>query len=151
MPLRFTKFDLRDYLWNVYNVEVTKVRSYVKQQPLTQRDSHSRSWYRPQPLKIMMVELAKAFQWPELPASKESWNHELWKMREETMEKRNDEQMDQQQFRIPLKSAQPPSKDRKELADLAAQMVRGDVKWDNGVALDPKWEKVLAEADKVRQ
>ncbi|KAG6015084.1 hypothetical protein E4U43_005772 [Claviceps pusilla] len=144
VPLRFTKFDLRDYLWNLYNVEVTKVRSYVKQQPLTQRDSHSRSWYRPQPLKIMTVELAKPFQWPDLPTDLEPWNHELWKMRENMMEQRNEAQINQHKFQIPMKSREPLSKQRKELAGLAKKLQSGEVKWSNDVVLDPKWDALLA-------
>ncbi|POR31442.1 54S ribosomal protein L23, mitochondrial [Tolypocladium paradoxum] len=144
VPLRFTKFDLRDYLWNLYGVEVRTVRSYVKQQPLTQRNSHSRSWYRPQPLKIMTVELSKPFQWPELPTNLEPWSNELWKMREDLMEKRNEEQLHQHKFTIPMKSKEPLSKERKELASLAKQMLSGQVKWSNDVVLDPKWDSLLA-------
>ncbi|KAJ3520979.1 hypothetical protein NM208_g13496 [Fusarium decemcellulare] len=147
VPLRFTKFDLRDYLWNLYNVEVTKVRSYVKQQPLTQRNTHSRSWYRPQPLKIMTVELAKPFQWPELPEDKQPWSNQLWKMREDLMEKRNKEHIQRQRFQIPLKSKAPLSKERQELADLAKKIASGEEKWTNDVVLDPKWDKILENAN----
>ncbi|KAG5949791.1 hypothetical protein E4U53_005759 [Claviceps sorghi] len=149
VPLRFTKFDLRDYLWHLYSVEVTKVRSFVKQQPLTQRDSHSRSWYRPQPLKIMTVELAKPFQWPDRPTDLEPWNHSLWKMREDMIERRNDEQINQQKFQIPMKSREPLSKERRELAGLARKMESGEVKWSNDVVLDPKWDALLAKDTKA--
>ncbi|KAK7397954.1 mitochondrial 54S ribosomal protein YmL41 [Neonectria punicea] len=150
VPLRFTKFDLRDYLWNLYNVEVTKVRSFVKQQPLTQRNSHSRSWYRPQPLKIMNVELAKPFQWPEIPENKEPWSNQLWKMREELMDTRNEEHIQRQRFQIPLKSKEPASKEREQLADLAKKMLSGEVKWSNDVSLDPKWDKLLEKKNAVK-
>ncbi|KAF7544222.1 hypothetical protein G7046_g9830 [Stylonectria norvegica] len=143
VPIRFTKFDLRDYLWNLYNVECTKVRSYVKQQPLTQRNSYSRSWYRPQGLKIMTVELAKPFQWPDLPDDKQPWSNQLWQMREDMMEKRNEEHIHRQHFQLPLKSKEPLTKERKELAELAKQMLSGEVPWKNEVVLDPKWEKLL--------
>ncbi|KAL7895216.1 hypothetical protein HDV63DRAFT_360766 [Trichoderma sp. SZMC 28014] len=143
VPLRFTKFDLRDYLWNLYNVEVTKVRAYVKQQPLTQRSTSSRSWYRPQPQKIMTVELAKPFQWPEIPADLEPWSNDLWKMREDTIEKRNEEQLVRQKMQIPLKSQEPVSRDREELGKLAKKMLSGEVKWSNDVALDPRWDQIL--------
>ncbi|KAG6024278.1 hypothetical protein E4U41_001823 [Claviceps citrina] len=148
VPLRFTKFDLRDYLWNLYNVEVTKVRSYVKQQPLTQRDMHSRSWYRPQPLKVMTVELAKPFQWPELPTDLEPWSHSLWKRREEAAEKRQEAQVNEQKFVLPMKSREPLSKERKALASLASKMAAGEVKWSNDVVLDPRWDALLAKKDK---
>ncbi|KAH6895779.1 hypothetical protein B0T10DRAFT_456027 [Thelonectria olida] len=151
VPIRFTKFDLRDYLWNLYNVEVTKVRSYVKQQPLTQRNSHSRSWYRPQPLKIMTVELAKPFQWPEVPTDKEPWSNRLWTMREELMGKRNDEHIQRQRYEIPLKSKQEPTKERQQLSDLAKQMLSGEVKWTNDVNLDPKWDSIVEEQRKAQE
>ncbi|RSL53121.1 hypothetical protein CEP51_014941 [Fusarium floridanum] len=147
VPLRFTKFDLRDYLWNLYNVEVTKVRSYVKQQPLTQRNSHSRSWYRPQPLKIMTVELAKPFQWPEVPEDKQPWSNQLWQMREDLMDKRNDEHIQRQRFQIGLKSKEPWTKERQALADVAKKYMSGEEKWSNDVVLDPKWDKILEKKD----
>ncbi|KAF4970267.1 hypothetical protein FSARC_2673 [Fusarium sarcochroum] len=149
VPLRFTKFDLRDYLWNLYNVEVTTVRAYVKQQPLTQRNSFSRSWYRPKPLKIMTVELAKPFQWPELPEDKTPWSNQLFKMRDDLMEKRNDEHIHKQRFQIPLKSKEPISKDRQQLADLAKRLASGDEKWSNDVVLDSKWDKIVENEKKV--
>lgn len=145
MPLRFTKLDLRDYLWNLYNVEVRKVRSYVKQQPLARRNAYSNSWYRPLPLKIMTVELAKPFQWPDLPTDLEPWSNELWKARAEHEEKRSEEEVDMQQFKIPLQSQQPLSKERKDLASLAKKMLSGEVKWKNDVVLDPRWDRLLAE------
>ncbi|KAL7816830.1 hypothetical protein V8C44DRAFT_321712 [Trichoderma aethiopicum] len=143
VPLRFTKFDLRDYLWNLYGVEVTAVRSYVKQQPLTQRSTSSRSWYRPQPHKIMTVELAKPFQWPDAPADLEPWSNDLWRMREETIEQRNEEQLARQKMQIPLKSQQPAPKERQQLGELAKKMLSGEVKWENDVVLDPKWDRIL--------
>lgn len=97
----------------------------------------------------MTVELAKPFQWPELPKDLEPWSNELWKMREEMMEKRNEEQVQQHRFKIPLKSSQAPSKERKELGDLAKKMMAGEVKWTNDVKLDPKWDKILEQQRKA--
>ncbi|KAK4067449.1 uncharacterized protein Triagg1_7629 [Trichoderma aggressivum f. europaeum] len=150
VPLRFTKFDLRDYLWNLYGVEVAAVRSYVKQQPLTQRSTSSRSWYRPQPQKMMTVELARPFQWPEVPADLEPWSNELWKMREDTIEKRNEEQLVRQRFQIPLKSQEPVPKERAELGNLAKKMLAGEVKWENNVVLDPRWDQILGKDKAVK-
>ncbi|KOS22851.1 54S ribosomal protein L23 [Escovopsis weberi] len=150
VPLRFTKFDLRDYLWNLYGVEVTKVRSYVKQQPLMQRNDHSRSWYRPQPLKVMTVELAQPFQWPEVPEDLAPWSKELWDMRKESQEEQNEQQVQMQKGQIPLISRLAQSKQRKELASLAGQMLRGEVEWTNNVVLDPKWDKILEKKAKAK-
>lgn len=147
MPLRFTKFDIRDYLWNLYNVEVTKVRSLVQQQALARRHPGTRSVYRPRPLKFMTVELAKPFQWPEAPSNLEPWGHELWKTREELGEKQQEEQIDRARFKGVMKSQQPLSNERKKLAELAKQMIKGEVKWTNDVSLDPKWDKLVAQQE----
>ena len=61
------------------------------------------------------------------------------------MEKRNDDQVLQHKFQIPLKSKEPVSKERQQLADLAKKMVSGEVKWSNDVILDPKWDAILKE------
>jgi large subunit ribosomal protein L23 len=96
----------------------------------------------------MTVELAKPFQWPEAPTNLEPWNNELFKMREDLMEKRNEEQIDQHKFQIAMKSKEDMSKDRRELKQLAESMLRGDVKWENSVVLDPKWDAILKESEK---
>ena len=144
VPLRFTKFDLRDYLWKLYGVEVRRVRAYVKAQPLARRSSSSASWYRPQALKVMTAELAQPFSWPEVPADAGAWSNELWRMREGMVERRNEERLRRHDFSIPLKSREPLSEERKELAGLARRMLDGEVKWSNDVELDPKWDDVLA-------
>lgn len=146
VPLRFTKFDLRDYLWNLYKVEVTKVRSYVKQQPLTLRPHTERSYYRPQSLKIMNVELSRPFQWPEVPRNLDPWSNEVWKMRQEIDEENMQESYDKQKAVLPMQSQKPMSPMRQELASLAQKMLSGEVKWKNDVILDPKWDKVLPKA-----
>lgn len=145
VPLTFTKFDLRDYLWNVYNVEVTKVRSYVKAQPLTQRDNRPNSWYRPQSLKIMNVELVKPFQWPETPADLQPWNNELWTQRESRMKENRRQQWERQQMTLQMKSRAPVSAERKQLGELASKMLKGEVEWENDVKLDPKWDELAAQ------
>ncbi|KAG5937676.1 hypothetical protein E4U60_001780 [Claviceps pazoutovae] len=148
VPLTFTKFDLRDYLWNVYNVEVTKVRSYVKELPLSQRHPNTRSSYRPLSLKVMTVELAKPFQWPEAPTDLEPWYNELWKTREKMMNKLEAEQKLKHESKIPLISKKPYSKERKSLADLAKKIQSGEIKWSNGLELDPRWDTLLAKEGK---
>ncbi|TQW00762.1 hypothetical protein V2A60_001811 [Cordyceps javanica] len=146
VPLTFTKFDLRDYLWNLYNVEVKKVRSYVKGRPLAERPNRPGSTYRPQALKIMTVELAQPFQWPAVPDNLEPWNHELFEMREKTFEQRREEQYNAANRIIPMASRQPRSEDRKKLASLAKDLLSGKKKWSNQVQLDSKWDAIVQEA-----
>jgi len=147
VPLQWNKFDLRDYLWNLYGVEVTKVRSYVKEQPLTQRVGLPNSWYRPQAKKFMTVELAQPFQWPEVPENTQPWNKEMWDMREERLQEQRKEQSQTHRGQIPLPSEQKESEDRKQLRSLAQKMLSGEVKWENNVKLDPKWEHIMGRVD----
>ena len=143
VPLSFTKFDLRDYLWNLYNVEVKKVRSLVQGQPLKRRFQGSNSAYRPKPLKYMTVVLEKPFQWPEVPTDLQPWNNELWKKRQEQQDADNQRQYDRQKAKGVMKSQEPLSSERMKLANLAKEMMQGHVKWENNVELDPRWDKIL--------
>lgn len=103
------------------------------------------------PLKIMTVELAEPFQWPEVPKNLEPWSNELWTMREDLMQQRSEDQVRAQRFESPLKSRQPLSKERKELGNLAQQMLSGQVEWTNGATLDPKWDDIVAQVKKSDQ
>jgi len=76
VPLNFSKFDLRDYLWNLYGVETLSVRSAVyagkiKRTILRTRrgDSYVASaggFRRTSATKKMIVQLAKPFRFPRL-------------------------------------------------------------------------------------
>jgi large subunit ribosomal protein L23 len=147
VPLRFTKFDLRDYLWNLYNVEVKKVRSYVQQQPLARRNNFSNSYYRPQSKKFMIVDLVKPFQWPEVPENKDPWYNDLWEQRREALQEQSRQQQNQARGKLTLKSAQTPSTERSELAALAKQVLAGEVKWSNDLVLDPKWDAIVKKTE----
>jgi large subunit ribosomal protein L23 len=73
VPLRFNKLDFKNYLKNVYNVDVVHIRSYVQQQKpkneeVPQRTSPTQSkgrLYRPTAKKKMTVELVDPFVYPE--------------------------------------------------------------------------------------
>lgn len=147
VPLTFTKFDLRDYLWNLYKVEVSKVRSHVRQLPLVQRVGRPNSWYRPQPHKIMIVELVKPFQWPAVPDNLSAWQKELWDMREKMIDENQEANMNVQRGEIPLQADKADDKARKELRKRAQALLAGEEKWDNDMVLDPKWEKILDESE----
>lgn len=87
VPLWFNKFDMRDYLYHVYQVRVFGVRSYVEQQRVAQgRPAYvnsggdgdprpqPRRWHRPKSKKRMTVELERPFVWPEPPKDFADWN-----------------------------------------------------------------------------
>ena len=73
VPLDFSKYDLRDYLYHAYNVKCFNVRSYVKQMPIRDTTKQPRHWFRPDSKKYMTVEMEQPFVWPELPEDKAAW------------------------------------------------------------------------------
>ncbi|KAE8842781.1 hypothetical protein HRS9139_02078 [Pyrenophora teres f. teres] len=75
VPLDFSKYDLRDYLYHAYNVKCFNIRSCVKQMPVRDTREQPRHWFRPESQKYMTVELEKPFVWPETPDLK-PWGQE---------------------------------------------------------------------------
>ena len=67
VPLDFSKYDLRDYLYHAYNVRCFNIRSYVKQMPVRDTREQPRHWFRPESKKYMTVEMEQPFVWPEVP------------------------------------------------------------------------------------
>ncbi|KAL9130926.1 MAG: hypothetical protein Q9175_006898, partial [Cornicularia normoerica] len=71
-PLWFNKLDLKDYLYNVYGVQVLRVRSFVIQGKVT-KDRYTARVSRASAKKKMTVELVQGvegqgpFIWPEEP------------------------------------------------------------------------------------
>ena len=81
VPLWFSKLDLRDYLFHVYDVRVLAVRSYVKQSRVQEGNVETKKptpgrWHRPRSKKYMTVELERPFVWPEAPTDFTAWNKE---------------------------------------------------------------------------
>ncbi|PNS18396.1 hypothetical protein CAC42_6213 [Sphaceloma murrayae] len=82
VPLNFNKLDLRDYLFNAYNVGVHHITSRIQQMPVeadgnprVERPQPGRLYRRPA-IKRMTVRLDKPFVWPEAPGEqdlKEQW------------------------------------------------------------------------------
>lgn len=71
VPLNFNKLDMRDYLKNLYGVDVLSVRSFVEQQKITRLRPMNKfgygKWRRPISKKKMTVEMKQPFVWPEAP------------------------------------------------------------------------------------
>lgn len=73
MPLWFNKLDFKNYLKNVYNVDVIHIRSYVEQMRVKRQERRSilgfdkgnGRLYRPPSIKRMTVELVDPFVYPE--------------------------------------------------------------------------------------
>ena len=73
VPLDFSKYDLRDYLYHAYNVRCFNIRSYVKQMPVRDAQEQPRHWFRPESKKYMTVEMEQPFVWPALPEDTKPW------------------------------------------------------------------------------
>ncbi|ORY13516.1 hypothetical protein BCR34DRAFT_562034 [Clohesyomyces aquaticus] len=73
VPLNFSKFDLRDYLYHGYGVKCTNIRVYVQQQPVQDTNDAPRRWFRPQAHKYMTIEMPNAFVWPTTPQNLDPW------------------------------------------------------------------------------
>jgi large subunit ribosomal protein L23 len=76
VPLSFSKYDLRDYLFHAYNIRALSIRSSVAQQPIRDSMEAPRQWFRPEAKKYMTIEMDKPFVWPKEPESWEPWGKE---------------------------------------------------------------------------
>ncbi|KAJ4421850.1 mitochondrial 54S ribosomal protein YmL41 [Gnomoniopsis sp. IMI 355080] len=138
VPLTFNKLDLRDYLYHLYNVEVTSIRSLINQKMPTQRTvpgKQSGQWYRPQSSKLMIVDLVKPFVWPERPAEEDMtpWDHKLFV----AVEKGHSKDVEQAEAMgsygpRKMRTDQPPTRERKALRNMASQLLAGKQQWTPG-------------------
>ncbi len=144
MPLTFNKFDLRDYLYHVYNVEVTGVRSFINQMAPKQRHGFGR-WYRPRSQKMMIAELVEPFAWPENPVAKdlEAFDNKAFKG---LTAERNAQMQEQYNLRdgvIPLRYEQPPTAAQKALKSQAKAFMENPALWLEGGSKGTKaWKEV---------
>ncbi|KAL5116759.1 mitochondrial 54S ribosomal protein YmL41 [Pleosporales sp. CAS-2024a] len=83
VPLNFSKYDLRDYLYHAYNVRCFNIRSSVKLMPVRDTPDKPRNWFRPESKKYMTVEMEQPFVWPKVP-DLEPWGKEIRKQELET-------------------------------------------------------------------
>ncbi|KAL0944420.1 mitochondrial 54S ribosomal protein uL23m [Colletotrichum truncatum] len=142
VPLTFTKFDLRDYLWNLYGVETTAVRAWVKQTAV-QRKSNRGGYFRPQSQKFMMVEMTKPFVWPSPPEDLEPWNKKLWEAREQSSSKQYKADYQRQLGKLVYPSKEPADAARKKLRQEAKTLLSGSKKWTGPEQLDSKWDSIV--------
>ncbi|KAL1902614.1 mitochondrial 54S ribosomal protein YmL41 [Sporothrix stenoceras] len=175
VPLRFNKLDLRDYLYHVYGVEVRTVRSWLTPQIPRRRyvevndDDKSRDivnfgkgqWYRPQPIKRMMVELVKPFSFPEPPAvpteeqlgteedPRKDWDYDMHKRltaQQKVQEEDQQRMAHQRKFRMREEAEHVPAF-RVGLARQARELVTGEREWRNNVELDERWDSIVEAED----
>lgn len=73
VPLNFSKYDLRDYLYHAYNIKTFNIRSVVKQSPIYQDETAAGHLIREESKKFMTVEMEKPFVWPKKPEDMSPW------------------------------------------------------------------------------
>ncbi|KAI1503919.1 hypothetical protein F5X99DRAFT_406597 [Biscogniauxia marginata] len=140
VPLTFNKLDLRDYLFHAYNVPVLGVRSQLRAQRIRRSRFHKRI-YRPPPIKTMTVELTKPFVWPARPVDKSPWNSVHTERNAQVQSRQRFwERTIQKTGKMPLRKDRPIPSARAALRDEARRLLR-EGGWENGRALDPKFEK----------
>ncbi|CAI6238882.1 unnamed protein product [Periconia digitata] len=76
VPLNFSKYDLRDYLYHAYSVKTFNIRSFVKLSPVRDTRHEMRHWFREENEKYMTVEMETPFKWPKPPTNWEPWGME---------------------------------------------------------------------------
>ncbi|KAJ9138941.1 hypothetical protein NKR23_g8243 [Pleurostoma richardsiae] len=152
VPLQFNKLDFRDYLYNVYNVEVRAVRSFINGQAPRQKHDGTGPWYRPRSKKMMTVELLKPFVWPEVPEDLKGWDKEMheaqqkartqsWRVREKFQGGHPYllEQLDELDESGALA--------REALKKQAEELRAGERVWTTDAVLDEKWTEVETDID----
>lgn len=147
VPLTFNKLDFRDYLYNVYNVEVTSVRSFVNQMQVRQRSfkGFGGKWYRPRSQKMMVVDLVKPFVWPAEPEDKDPWDHKMFTNVEKTHKEQLDLDFERTKGTPPLRGELKQADDRLLLRQQAKELMNGTRKWRPGQMFDPEWAEVEAD------
>lgn len=154
MPLQFNKLDFRDYLYHVYDVEVHAVRSFINEQAPQRRNNGEGRWYRPRAQKMMMVELARPFVWPDVPSDLGAWDKAFFDAEKSVREHEWDERTRWTEGHP--KSAYELQKigrhtQPKELYQQAQELLQGKRKWASSATLDEKWVEVEQDVDVVRE
>jgi len=131
VPLKFNKFDLRDYLFHVYNVEVRGVRSFINQMAPQRQNNGRGKWYRPQSQKMMVAELTNPFVWPEPPAEtdREDFDYDQHQKVEKMKQDRIKEQKNRMKGEIPLRTQVAVPADRRELKKQAKELLESPNLW----------------------
>lgn len=146
VPLTFNKLDFRDYLWNVYNVEVNGVRSFINQMMVRQRTytGFGGKYYRPRSQKLMVVDLVKPFVWPEVPAEKDAWDNKMFSSVEKTHKEQLAADFDRARGTPALRPETKTPDDRVLLRNQAKELMSGARKWRPSEPLGPGWAQVQA-------
>ncbi|KAI0489500.1 hypothetical protein F4859DRAFT_501284 [Xylaria cf. heliscus] len=140
VPLTFNKFDIRDYLFHVYNTPVLAVRSQVRQRREFKRHVGGRRFIPP-PIKTMTVQLTQPFKWPSMPTDITPW-------KSPTDAKAQSSQRNERRLRyrmaklgeMPMRDEQEEPEGRKNLRKEAERLLR-EGGWTNKRDLDPRFSE----------
>lgn len=91
----------------------------------------------------MTVEMTKPFVWPEAPTDLSPWDSSLYKMREGMLKKQDKMRAEAHKGNLAMASDGKLEFDEKRYRALAKDLLEGKTKWENGVTLDEKWEKLV--------
>ncbi|KAK0643596.1 hypothetical protein B0T16DRAFT_459724 [Cercophora newfieldiana] len=146
VPLKWNKFDLRDYLFNVYNVEVRGVRSFINQSAPEKKNQLGKT-YRPQSEKMMVAELVKPFVWPAVPGkdAREAWDYEQHLKYKGEEDARRKEYADKMKGRIPLRTEVKIPMDVRDLRKQAQEFLADPGLWEETGVKGGKWKEVETE------
>ncbi|KAI2469410.1 hypothetical protein F4781DRAFT_431458 [Annulohypoxylon bovei var. microspora] len=137
VPLRFNKFDLRDFLLHAYNVAVLNVRSQLKSRP-TKRKKNGHM-IRPLPAKIMTVELRQPFVWPARPKDITPWKSPQEQRRTRQLKNQSRVQkLIQKKNMISMRDERKPDKSKMAIRKHAERLLKSG-SWKNDWELDPKF------------
>ncbi|KAI4130860.1 MAG: hypothetical protein LQ338_001537 [Usnochroma carphineum] len=129
-PLNLNKFDIKDYLYHLYGVQVLSVRSYVQQARVRHGKPGARlpkrGFYRPRATKRMTVEMPtiSPFVWPEAPTDFSPWDKEAQEKAEEAR--------DEEQKLMGPEGRTAPKADAKKLREQAEELLKGKRAWRPG-------------------
>ncbi|KAL8693700.1 MAG: hypothetical protein Q9218_001501 [Villophora microphyllina] len=131
VPLNTNKFDIKDYLYNLYGVQVLSVRSYVQQSKVREDKPGARlpkrnRWYRPRATKRMTVEMPAStpFVYPSPPDDFKAWDKEMH-------EKAEEERKTVQDAMGP-EGRRQPRRDATTLREQAEELLSGKRVWRPG-------------------
>lgn len=144
VPLNFSKFDLRDYLFHAYNVRAINIRSFVAHSPVRDHIEKPRQFFREEQKKFMTIEMDKPFVWPKEPEDWQPWGKKEKKQSqndavEATAGKGNEARLKEV---ASLRSQARALLDRRSVMDTEREGKRKEKKAPTGIEA---WEKMRSE------
>lgn len=125
------------------------MRSWVRR-PVAPIKNAAGRFVRPPAEKYMTVEMTQPFVWPKEPEDLSPWDSALYRMREKMLEDQEKIRDDRYKGKIALASDGRLSQEEKTYRAMAKELLEGKKKWENGVALDEKWEGIVARANAAK-